>query len=216
MVTLLLDGAVQTLIPITTFRQTHHLPDTFTIAHFEPKDTTALGTVDMAGQALNQLKHNMLTCLPDSINVMNLQSEYEQLKEAFRTELVAINDIIGLDEAQIDFAVNGFGDVLQRDAFALLHHHLTKSTDERPNFANIYSDWLNESVHISPTTYTYTPDDEMWTLHTIHMIYGRVGLRITMPDDVVYVADMTHACPADGYMGQLLIQLAQQVRKRLA
>lgn len=213
MIQLYLDEAWRPLVPIATFRATHGLPASFGVAHFEPKDYAGLGAIDAAGGALNTLRETILQAVPQTLALDQLMPFFDALREQFRLALYDLNAVVGLREAEIDFAVAGFNDVNQALLYALIQARATRGTP--PDFAVIYDTWLNSTVRLSQKQHLHRQGAAAWRVQLINHAYGRVGLRVAMPDAVHYLHDTTYACPAEGYMRQLLGALAARVMARL-
>jgi hypothetical protein len=205
--TITLNGQTQSLIPIRTFRAQHNLSQSFGVSLFEPKDYTGLAALDQAGAELQRLRGGVLAAVPVVPSRMDLLSVVDRLQEVFETELRAINPRIGLREPEIEFAVAGFGDMCRLWAYALIRGRGTA-----PDFASVYSEWLNDSVRVSTQEHVYAYGDQTWQVRILNAIYGRMGLEVTMPAETVYIADSVYACPAEGFMATLL----QEVGERLA
>lgn len=208
-----LDDQSHPLIPIKSFREAHMLPTDFGVATFEPKDYTGLGSVDTAGQELNQLRQLILDSVPATLTITDLMSFFDALSETFRTGLYNINTSVGLREAEVEFAVAGFTDVNQALMYALVRSQAANQPP--PDFDAIYAEWLQSTVRLSQHPHAYAHEDETWQAQMINHAYGRIGLKITTPDAVHYVHDTTYACPAEGYMRQLLNSLALVVIENL-
>ena len=84
-----------------------------------------------------------------------------------------------------------------------------------PSFGQIYGQWLDNSVRISQRTYDYVHGRNHWAIQTINTVYGRAGLIVDMGDEVVYLVDNRLACPAEGFMFNLLKELAERIIKGL-
>lgn len=213
---LMVDGAKQNFIPLTQFRQAENLPPEFGVSLFEPKDTTGLGSIDGATEALIKIKDNLLAVVPSSVSMLNLLDEVEAITTAFRTELVAANVQIGLRPFEIDFAVSGFGDVLRSVAYKLIqlvhtHPEARQTLPETFDIETVYQAWLDDSARVSGTEHRYQVGDEEWFVRVVYNAYGRFGLRIEAPQATHYVYDAALACPASSYM----FGLDQAVTRRL-
>jgi hypothetical protein len=202
------------LIPVTDFRAQYHLPESFGVNHFEPKDYTGLARLDAAGDALHQLKTRLLSRIPDTLSLPDLLSLVDSLQQHFETELRAINDRVGLREPEIDFAVAGFGDVLRMWTYRVIAWQ-TGNTDT-PDFAAIYQTWLNDSTRLSQQQHEYEHQGDVWQVQILNDVYGRIGLRIDMLQQTVYVQDNNLACPAAGFMFRLLQDCTGHITDRLS
>lgn len=214
---LLIDGEPRTLVPLATFRARFDLPSTFAVRRFEPKDTTGMGSIagQKAAAALNRVADQSV----EAANTMSLPTPAAWLNalpgltRQFEDLLIQHNESIGLRPSEIGFAASGFGDVLTAHAFA---HVLAvqRAGEPAPTFAALYQQWLDNSVRLSQQTHEYAHDGERWQVQVIHCAYGRVGLRVQMPDETAYgetayVEDGMLACPAAAFVERLLARLAE-------
>ncbi|NDJ61109.1 MAG: hypothetical protein GYB67_08285 [Chloroflexi bacterium] len=211
MMNLMIDGAVRHFIPIKEFRADHGLPPTFSMAHFEPKDFTGLGSIDRAGAELNQLRAAVLAAVPDRLALAGWLEALPQLHATFRGQLYAINAVVQLHESEIDFAAAGFGDVTQAYVYALIRANAAK--DPPPSFAVVYGVWLNSTARVSQTIYEYTHQGSVWRVQLVTHAYGRAGMIVAMAESAaVYVHDVTLGCPAEGFMAGLLAEVAARIQ----
>lgn len=204
-----ISGNDQTLIPIKEFRETHTLPDSFSVGFFEPKDFEGLGSLDNAGAEMNQLRHNILDLTPKSIDVPHLTRFIDHLQLQFQMDLFNINDAVSLKDAEVEFAVAGFGDVLRTMMYKMIPAKANKQ--DMPSFESIYYAWLNDSVRVSSQQHEYTHNDQVWRIQVINHVYGRIGLQVQTVDDISYVADGVYECPAEGFMFTLLKDLTYKI-----
>ena len=206
---LIIDGQDQGLVDIKPFRQQYGLSNAFSISAFEHKDYTDLANIENAGNEMNQLRDTMLNQIPEKLNLQNLLSFVSTFSDRFQIELYAINDSVNLKDVEIDYAVSGFYDVCHALAYALIRSH----TQKQPNlpFIVIYMQWLNDSVRLSQDVHDYVHDDENWKIQVINTAYGRIGMKITSVNEVVYVRDSKLACPAEGFMYTLFTDIAQKI-----
>ncbi len=205
--TIRLNGQPQPLIPIRTFRDEYHLSASFGVALFEPKDYTGLAALDHAGADLQRLRACILQIIPHRLPLLDLLTLNDTLQDAFDSELRSINPRIGLREADIEFAVAGFGDVCRAWSYALI-----RARGVKPDFASVYGEWLDNSVRLSSQEHAYICQDETWVIRILNAIYGRIGLEIRMQDRTVYVADSVYTCPAEGFMAALLQEVAERLQ----
>jgi hypothetical protein len=210
---LTIDGLPQNFVPIKHFRAEYGLPDDFGVRYFEPKDYTGLATLDHAGEALNHLRDELIATLPRHVRLPELMPLLDALRGNFESELRAMNAMVGLREPEIGFAVAGLGDMLQTWLYALIQSHATKQPS--PDFQTIYDDWLQQSVRLSSMQHDYTHHTARWHIQIVNHVYGRVGLQVTMGDVAVYVQDARDACPAAGFMLNLLRDITNAILQRL-
>jgi hypothetical protein len=204
---LIIDNAERELIPIKDFRQAHALPESFSVALFEPKDFSGLAALDHAGQEMNQLRQGVLDLLPTTIPKYDLLELAEGLQAAFRAGLYAINGQIGLKIEEVEFAVAGFGDMLRNWVYALFAR--------RADFKAIYYQWLNDSIRVSQNLHEYSHQGQLWRVNILNHAYGRMGLKLQIGEDVYYLADSVYSCPAEGYMLGLLGEICEAIKARL-
>jgi len=205
-----IEGIRYDFMPIKDFRAIHQLPSTFNIALFESKDYTGLGRIDSAGAALNHLRAAVIAALPDKVLPLNWLSVLPEITRIFETQLYQINDQIGLRDVEIEFAVAGFNDALQAYAYAFVYANSTHTP--LPDFLTVYSEWLNGTVKAFAQEHTYIVGDESCTIQVIAHAYGRIGLLIHASETYA-VYDPALACPAEGFMTQLLIEIATHMRQ---
>lgn len=203
------DGEPREFVPVKAFRAAHGLPPAFGVSLFEPKDYTGLGSIEAAGAQLNRVRAAVLNALPARLAALEWLAFLPQLNTLFASQLYAINDVVGLKDVEIDFAVGGFSDVCQAFAYALV-----RAGSERkppPTFDAVYGDWLNSTIRISHTVYTYPWHGQEWQIQVVTHAYGRAGLIVTTPTETHYVHDPALGCPAEGFMASLLREVAERM-----
>ncbi|MCB9078706.1 MAG: hypothetical protein H6631_13985 [Anaerolineaceae bacterium] len=216
---LTVNGQEHPLIPIQTFREKWALPDNFTLSAFEPKDW-AVGSMDRAGQSLLKMKQAVIDAVPAQMSWSALPVTAGQITEFFRQQLTLINQDIGLQDIEVDFAAAGFGDVLQTVIYELLrlkqvcHRDITQIRHEF-DFSAVYQRWLDDSVRVSAVIFPYSHAGRQFTLRTINNAYGRVGLEVQTPNGLEYVVDSSLACPAANYMRDLSRDIAAALLRAL-
>lgn len=205
----IIDKVEQEFIPIKAFRNQYKLPQSFGVSQFEPKNYNGLGSLDKAGTNLNELRDHILQLIPDKITLSKLMSFIDHIQFQFQTDLFNINDAIALKDVEIEFAVAGFGDVLRRMIYQMIPARANQQ--EMPSFESIYYGWVNDSIRVSSQIHEVEHHGETWQLQVINQVYGRVGLKIVMEDNVIYVADGIYLCPAEGFMYTLLKDTTQKI-----
>ena len=196
-------------IPIRDFRETHDLPDTFSIAQFEPKSYEGLGSLDKAGVAMNELREHVLQLIPAKIAFPELLRFIDHIQLQFQTDLFNINDTISLKDVEVEFAVAGFGDVLRAIMYAMIPAKASQAY--MPSFDSMYNGWINDSVRVSQQIHAYQHKEAIWTIQVVNHVYGRAGLQITIDDEVFYVEDGMYLCPAEGFMYSLLKDVSVKI-----
>lgn len=208
-----IDGQQRLFIPLALFRAEWGLPADFGITYFEPKDWP-VGTVDAAGRALGEIKREVLQAVPRTMSGAELLMQPQILATTFRERLVQVNYHIGLTEVQLDFAVDGLQNVLQSVAYHLIQlERISQGNVESGrapfDFENLYQTWLDESGQLFANSYFYQQGERRFEIKIVSYVYGRLGMRIEVEGQIYYVLDMTLACPAWGYMGELCRELAE-------
>jgi hypothetical protein len=207
----LIDGHPRTLISIKDFRAQFNLPPEFKVSLFEPKDYAGLGSIERAGTELNSVRRAVLDAIPPRITQQTLLADVlPNLERGFEAQLYAINAQVGLKDAEIGFAVSGFSDVCRAWSYAYLRAHIAKSAP--PDFNSIYADWLNDSIRVSQTRHPY----QSWQVQVLTHAYGRFGLIVHMDKETHYLYDPSLACPAEGYMQTLLIEVIRALENSIA
>jgi hypothetical protein len=209
-VRLTIEGIAYDLMPIKDFRAIHHLPTTFNIALFESKDYAGLGRIDAAGAALNQLRTAVMEALPAKVMPLSWLSILPEITRLFEAQLYQINHQIGLRDVEIEFAVAGFHDALQAYAYAFVYAVSTHTP--LPDFQAVYSEWLNGTVKTFAEEHSYIVGDQACTIQVIAHAYGRIGLLIHAGETYA-IYDPVLACPAEGFMTKLLLEVAAQMRQ---
>ncbi len=208
-----IDGQLCAFIDIKDFRTAHNLPDTFGVAHFQPKDFFGLGRIDEGGRSLNHLREEVLADIPARLNADELLDFYDRLQFLFRLRLYEVNKDIGLSNDEVEFAVSGFGDMNHVVMYALLR---AKATGEPPTaFKTLYHDWVAQSGRVSAQQYPYEHDGALWQVRVVSYIYGRCGLRVDVGPTTHYLRDMVYVCPAEGFMAALLGDISARVTQAL-
>ena len=205
----IINGQKHDFIPIKQFRTTHNLPESFSVAHFEPKDFTGLARIDGAGAELKTLHDRIFINIPLTILPHDLMTLVDNLQQIFQVEMYAINDKVQLKPEEVEYAVAGFGDVLNALVYKLIS--AIHSQSPLPEFDMVYYGWLNDSLRISITVYEYEVDEQLWQVQIVNHAYGRAGLQVNTGDALYFVADGVYACPAQGFMMNLLRDVARGV-----
>jgi len=216
-VRLYLEGQWRDLVGLRAFRQAHALPAAFGVSRFAPKHDDGLAHLDAAGQALSLIRRDVLLAQSLEGQAQSLEGQAQQvakgeplariasLSQAFEAALRRHNALVGLREPEIDYAVAGLRDALEAWAFARLH---PARAGER--FAQVYERWVGESARLDQQRHAYDHAGLVWSAQIISTVYGRAGLRVVDPQGGVHwVADEALACPAEGFMGRLLAELAE-------
>lgn len=212
---LILDGRVQSFGSLRAFCAEYTLPASFGVAQFEPKDYTGLGSIERAGASLNQLRLTLIDSLPEVQPLAGWLAWLPQLQAAFRHQLEAINDHVGLRDEEIGFAVSGLADVCHAWVYALLRAQLSGQPAE--SFSAVYGDWLNGTVRISQTIHEFPYNDgTRWRVQVVTHAYGRAGLIVRTSSGTHYLADSSLACPAEGFMFGLLAEIATVIAQRIS
>ena len=215
---LTIDNHLQTFVPLHTFRGHWKLPVEFGVGRFSPKDWDGLGKLDTAGnQALTMLRRHILQAVWPALKLDHLLQQSDSLAAVFRRELeTSVNVHVHLRAVEIDFAVAGFHDVLQKMAYSLtrLHHmHRGAAAAIRAEFnpTVIYYEWLDSSARLAADTRVYAHNDTEFTVRVVYNAYGRVGLVVHVDGETHYLLDSTLACPASNYMQSLLVAVGEVV-----
>jgi hypothetical protein len=213
---LLIEQQYQTLIPLPSFREQWHLPDDFEVALFEPKEWTELGSMEGAGRDLSAVRQRVGQAVPTSLPPARLREAIEALTRYFEQELQAANTQVGLREVEVDFAVAGFGDVLQAVAYRLiqlaqLYRHDPAQVEAKFDFTELYQSWLDGSVRLSTKIHTYRQGETEFKVQILNNVYGRIGLEVETGGERYYILDMALACPAASYMRSLCGEVAQKI-----
>ncbi|MBE2266834.1 MAG: hypothetical protein IAE80_01295 [Anaerolinea sp.] len=204
---LFIDGSEQEFIPIKTFREAYHLPPAFGVNLFEPKDFTGLGSLERAGGALSEVREAVLREAAMPRTLVEWMSGIADLVGVFTAQLEAINPAVGLKQVEIEFAAGGFGDVLHAVTYELFRARASKQPPLP--FARLYGAWLNSSVRVSQTVHKYPYDEHrVWEIQIVTTAYGRAGLIVYGDDGTHYVYDLALGCPAEGFMVNLLSEIA--------
>lgn len=211
---LTIKGETHTLMPIRAFRDQFDLPESFGVNHFEPKDYTGLASIEHAAHQLNDVRESVLIALPEACPITEMLGLADLLTGVFLESLERINPAVGLKPEEIDFAVNGFRGVVEAVAVALVW--ATARDESPPPFEAIYGRWLNESTRISATDHMYPHESGDFIVRIINTVYGRAGLMVQTRDAAYYVRDGSLACPAEGFMGALLGDVAAHLYRLAA
>lgn len=199
------DGDLRVFVPLADFRAEAGLPAAFGVATFQPKDEAGLGAIDGAGAALGTVREAVVGAVPGAAEAAAWLTLVPQLAAVFEGVLNRVNADIGLHEAEVAFAVAGFGDVCSAYGLALFRAQATGHPP--PDFDTVYRDWLLGTVRTA-TAVPYTHHGEIWQVRVVYHAYGRVGLAVTIGGQTRYVADKALACPAEGFMLTLLRAVA--------
>ena len=200
---LTIEGTAREFTPIKAFREAHDLPPEFGVAFFEPKDYSDLGRIDRAGAELNSVRVAVLATIPAKLPLEQWLTFAPELTRYFAAKLYEINPKVNLRPVEIEFAAAGFGDVCQAVIFALVRARRTLP----PPFEMIYGEWLDSTMRVSQTRYTYRD----WEVQIVTHAYGRAGLILYGAERTEYVQDSALGCPAEGFMAALLAEVAARI-----
>ncbi|MFN8374841.1 MAG: hypothetical protein U0694_18420 [Anaerolineae bacterium] len=207
----IIDGQPRSFISLKDFRAEQHLPPDFTVSLFEPKDYTGLGSIERAGAELNSVRQALLNAVPPRITQEALLTTLlPHLERLFENQLYAINPQVGLKDAEIGFAVSGLADVCRAWCYALIRARIDRAA--APDFQRVYAQWLNGSIRVSQTRHRY----QTWQIQVLTHAYGRFGLVIHADETDYYVYDPSLACPAEGYMMNLLYDVINSITEHIA
>lgn len=197
------------MIDIKKFREENNLPDSFSIELFESKDYENIGNLDK-GTELDVLTQAVMDIIPDHIRLNDMLTVIDRITLVFKQTFALINETIHLKTVEIDFATAGFQDVLYNLYYKLLEARTQGKTEV--DFEAVYTQWLYDSVRVTHRTHDYPYQDETWQIQSINTIYGRIGLKITTPQQIYYVHDIKLACPAESYMYRLLKRVSVKIQ----
>jgi hypothetical protein len=205
-----IEGQVQRFVPIKNFRETFDLPVTFGISMFDSKDLTGLGQIESAGAAeLNIVRQALLDAIPTVMPLEDWLAFLPHLERLFENKLHEINPEIGLKTVEIDYAVGGFSDVCQKLIYAMIRARAQDGS--MPDFREVYTEWLSDSVRITSTVHSYIHEGDVWAVQIVYTAYGRTGLVVWMDNHTHYVVDNQYGCPAEGFMLSLLSEVATRI-----
>lgn len=205
---LMIDGVRGDFVPLADFQAAHGLPPLFGVATFQPKDEAGLGRIDGAGAALGGVRAAVVAAVPAAVPAADWLAVVPVLAMTFEAALMAANTQVGLREAEIAFAVGGFGDVCSAYGLALFRAVATRQPP--PSFDLVYGDWLLGTVRTAEAV-PYVHQGETWRVRVVYHAYGRVGLVVETPGGAHYVADKALACPAEGFMLGMLRAVAAKM-----
>ncbi len=207
---LIIDGTPYNFTSIKDFRAAHNLPQSFGIGLFEAKDYAGLGRIDTAGTLLNGLRENVVASLPARLPALQWLSAIPNITRQFQKYLYHINDQVGLQDVEVEFAVAGFSDVLQVYAYALARANAEDSP--MPDFQTLYVEWLHGTTKIFTQEHSYILDDQPCTVRVVAHAYGRIGLLIYSARTYA-VYDPLLACPVEGFMTTFLTDIASHMQQ---
>jgi hypothetical protein len=210
---LTLNGALRDFIPLAAFRAQWQLPEDFTLARFSPKDWSGLGSLERGGAGLARIRQVVVSAVPSAIPLHRLRDQVLALSGLFLSQLQLANADIGLRDVEVEFAAAGFQDVLDAAAMRLiqlsqLHRRDLARIRSQFDFDSVYQGWLDASARVFEQEHHYSHNGADFTVRVAHNPYGRVGLEVTVNDEMFYVADPALACPAAGYMHDLGAEVA--------
>jgi hypothetical protein len=203
-----MNGQSCPFITVREFRARYNLPPEFGIRLFAPKDYAGLGSIDRAGEALQVLQEVILASLPhrSPSSWMGLAVELQQV---FHHQLWAINPSVGLKRSEIEYAVVGFGEVIQTFIHGLITAYMTNRPF--PVFEAVYAEWINRTTQVIQRTFLYSYQGKSWVIRLVMHAYGRIGLVVNTGDQTFCVYDGKLACPAEGFMFMLLQAVTQKL-----
>jgi hypothetical protein len=173
-----------------------------------PKDDTNLGHIDRAKIELQIVHQAVMGAVPTSPPPSWIALALE-LQQVFHRQLSAINPKVGLKRTEIEYAVVGFGQVIQ----SFTHRTVAAFLKGKPvqSFETIYRDWLNDSLQGLLPGFYYTHKGQNWYIRILRHAYGRIGMMIQTKNETHYVWDSELACPAEGFMYSLLRDVIERL-----
>lgn len=203
-----INGELCHLLPIREFRIRNLLSPEFGINAFLPKDYTGLGRIDEAKAELQLVHAAVVAAVPKQLppSWMGLTLE---LQAVFQVHLTVYNYRIGLKRSEIEYAVLGFGEVVQSFVMGLINGWMYRQPI--PTFEDIYSDWLNRTTQLSQRVFDYPHQGINWEVRLIKHAYGVMGLAVDTGENTFYVHDAERKCPAEGFMFNLLKEVTGKI-----
>lgn len=198
-------GRVQPFWPIKAFREWWQLPTEFGVGYFEPKDYTGLGSIDRAGASLKYVREGILAALPPPNDLQAWLMKLPTLEQRFRELLEEINPEVKLRDVEIEFAAAGFRDVCEAVVYSRLEARNRKQV--APAFDVVYRGWYAASVRVSQKVHHFMN----CKVQVVTSAYGRIGLEVQIGEQTYFVHDASVACPAEGYMYNLLREVTTHI-----
>jgi hypothetical protein len=201
--------------PISKFRDEKGLSPDFGVDLFQVKNYAGLGSIKNAGEVMRRLHNDMVDAVPAEITPLGWQVAVIRLQALFQSKLHEINPCIGLKQTEIDYAVNGFGEVTQRYLYALMSAKMRRQSP--PAYEAVYEQWLDESIVYTREYIRCTVEerDEVWQVHIAAHAFGRFGLIVQTQDETHYLLDTSIACPAEAFMENLFREVAVRLQGAL-
>jgi hypothetical protein len=203
-----INGETCHLIPIREFRIRNLLSPEFGINAFLPKDYTDLGRIDEAKTELQWVHAAVVASVPNDPPPSWMGMTLE-LQEVFHTQLIVINQKVGLRRSEIEYAVLGFGEVVQSFVNGLINAWMCRQPI--PSFEEVYSDWLNRTTQLSQRVFDYAHQGKNWEIRLIKHAYGVMGLAIDTGENIYYIRDAERQCPAEGFMFNLIKEVTAKI-----
>jgi hypothetical protein len=177
-------------VALKGFQSEYQLPPTFGIVGLFPKDFSGLGTLQpTTAQDLHTLMQPHEQALTREI--------VERLIERFHHALQQVNEQVRLSVEQVEFAEAGFADMLW-------HVFYARTTRPDAPTHTLLHEFIEASLHLSSEDIAYEHGGETWRVCTVSSVFGRIGLRVTMPTQTVYVRDERYLCPMEEGMLELV------------
>jgi hypothetical protein len=206
---LTIDNQPREFVSLRTFREAHGLPAAFGMTLFKSKNYEGLGRIDGSGTELQAVRDAMLDAMPQTQPKEGWFGLTMALQLLFRRKLIEVNEQIGLKHSEIDYAVNGLGEVCQAIIYGAISAILKGQPP--PAFEDVYNRWLSSTVLLSRVLYRYPHRGEVWQIQPVQNAYGRVGMVVHTPSATHYVHDTRLSCPAEGFMVSLLHEMAARL-----
>jgi hypothetical protein len=203
-------GKEREFFPIREFRALFGLSPSFGVSLFQTKDYPVTGSIKNAGEELRSLHRALVDAIPDHMPASGWSSLSVTLQILFRNLLDEINPSVGLKRSEMDFAVNGLGQLCHMLMYACVQARMRG--ERLPSADAVYQRWLNTTVMVLPEVYPYIHQGHSWRIRVVQYAYGRVGLIVvTDAGAVFYVHDNELSCPAEHFMGTLLRDVAARI-----
>lgn len=210
MIVLDVRGQPREFVPVRDFRAANGLPPDFGINLFVEKDYARLGSIEGAANELRSLRQSVLAAIPFQVPDSGWMGFSLAIQLIFNHKLREVNPRIGLRRSEIEYAVIGFGQVIQAFIHAMIEARMRGAP--LPDFAQVYTDWLNRTVEVSSqTTFPYRHGEQEWRVSVVRHAFGRIGLIVQTDRATHHVYDPEIACPAESFMYLLLRDVASRL-----
>jgi hypothetical protein len=170
--------SIFSFVALQEFQNLFNLPKDFGLAQFYPQPSEIATNSEQLKAALDCIRQELLDTLPKEAPTGGWIEICLILQIRFRQLLNEMSQNIRPDPAAVENAVVALSEVCQRFVSALLDAQT--GIRELKQFSEIFSEWRQESIHITEQTINFFHGSEEWKIKPVEYAFGRLGFCVEM------------------------------------